>query len=168
MADSKPTYPVGTIAKLLLITERRVQQLTKDGVIPKAERGRYELAPAVQGYIRYLQDRNLKVDGAEVIDFNAERARKLKAEADIAELEAAKKRGEIATIEQVQRSVENAFAEVRANMRNIPSRLVTQLIGETNEVAMKEKMIDEIDLALTALSEGFDLDEDQDERPEEV
>ena len=168
MADSKPTYPVGTIAKLLLISERRVQQLTKEGVIPKADRGRYELAPAVQGYIRYLADRNLKVDGKEIIDFNAERARKLRAEADIAELEAARKRSEVATVSQVQRSVENAFAEVRANMRNIPSRLATQIVGEMNETVLKEKMLDEIDLALSALSEGFDLAEDEDEQPDEV
>lgn len=168
MSNSKPTYPVGTIAKLLLVSERRVQQLTKEGVIPKADRGRYELAPAVQGYIRYLQDRNLKVDGKDIIDFNAERARKLRAEADIAEIEAATKRAEVATITQVQRSVENAFAEVRANMRNIPSRLATQILGENSETVLKQKILDEIDLALSALSEGFDLAEDEDEQPDEI
>lgn len=57
------TYPVSTIAKLLLLTDRRVQQLTEQGVIPKAERGRYELAPAVQGYVKFLRDRALNADG---------------------------------------------------------------------------------------------------------
>jgi hypothetical protein len=56
------TYPVSTIAKLLLLTERRVQQLTEQNIIPKAERGRYELAPAVQGYIKFLRDRALGGD----------------------------------------------------------------------------------------------------------
>lgn len=45
-STAAPTYPVATIAKLLLLSDRRVQQLTKEGVIPKEERGRYELAPA--------------------------------------------------------------------------------------------------------------------------
>jgi phage terminase Nu1 subunit (DNA packaging protein) len=168
MSESKPTYPVGTIARLLLMSERRVQQLTKEGVIPKADRGRYELAPAVQGYIRYLQDRNLKVDGNTLIDVNAERARKIRAEADIAELEAAKKRGETATIKQVQRTVENAFAEVRAHMRNIPNRIVTQIIGESDESLMKGKILSEIDNALLSISDGFDLLEDDDEQSSEI
>ena len=36
------TQPIAVIAKLLDLTERRVQQLSREGVIPKAERGRYE------------------------------------------------------------------------------------------------------------------------------
>ena len=63
--SSAATYPVSTIAKLLMLTERRVQQLTADGVIPKPERGRYELIPAVQGYIKYLRARTL---GADALD----------------------------------------------------------------------------------------------------
>ena len=58
MAQETPSYPLSTIAKLLLLSEQRVVQLTKDGFIPSFEKGRYELAPAVQGYIRYLQDHN--------------------------------------------------------------------------------------------------------------
>ena len=56
-SSGNPTYPVSVIAKLLKLTERRVQQLSKEGVIPKAEHGRYELAAAVQGYVGYLQER---------------------------------------------------------------------------------------------------------------
>lgn len=62
MSAAVATYPVSTIAKLLLLTERRVQQLTEQNIIPKAERGRYELAPAVQGYIKFLRDRALGGD----------------------------------------------------------------------------------------------------------
>ena len=54
---SEQTYPVSTIAKLLILTERQVQSLAKDGVLPKAERGRYVLVPVVQSYIRYLRER---------------------------------------------------------------------------------------------------------------
>jgi len=34
-----PTYPAATMAKLLLLTPRRLQQLVTEGVIPKVERG---------------------------------------------------------------------------------------------------------------------------------
>jgi phage terminase Nu1 subunit (DNA packaging protein) len=83
-----PTYPVGTIAKLLMLTDRRVQQLSKEGVIPKADRGRYELAPAVQGYIRYLQSLDVGPGEGEegAINYQSEKARRMRADADLKEM----------------------------------------------------------------------------------
>ena len=49
------TYNVETIAQILDLTPRRVQQFANEGYIPRASRGRYHLLPAVQGYIRYLR-----------------------------------------------------------------------------------------------------------------
>ena len=158
MADAA-TYPVGTIAKLLMISERRVQQLTKDGVIPKSERGRYELAPAVQGYIKFLSDRNLKVDGNVVIDFNAEKARKTKAEADLAEMEAAKTKGDLVLLRDVERGLEYAFAEIKTNLRSVPSRVVGRIVGETEEHKIKEAILDEIDNVLDSLAKNIDFDQ---------
>ena len=48
-------YPTEVIANLFGVTERRVEQLTKKRIIPKAGRGLYDLASTVQAYIRYLQ-----------------------------------------------------------------------------------------------------------------
>ena len=59
---STTTYPIATIAMLLMCTPRWVQHLSREGVIPKAERGHYELVPAVQGYIKYLRDRTIGAD----------------------------------------------------------------------------------------------------------
>ena len=52
-------YPTRTIAKLFGVTDRHIQQLTKDGVLPATEtpNGRqYDLVPTIQAYIRYLRD----------------------------------------------------------------------------------------------------------------
>jgi phage terminase Nu1 subunit (DNA packaging protein) len=148
-----PTYPVSTIAKLLMLSDRRVQQLTKEGVIPKAERGRYELAPAVQGYIRYLQERSLRSDQSP-IDYHMEKARLTKAQADREEVEAAKAMGEVVSVKQVETNLANLFAEVRANFRNIPDRVVSALIGSTDEREVKAVLLREIDLVLDALAES--------------
>lgn len=153
MMAKAPTYPVATIAKLLMLSDRRVQQLTKDGVIPKAERGRYELAPAVQGYIRFLQERSLRSDTSP-IDYHAEKARLTKAQADSAEIEAAKARQEVASVATVERNLSGLFAEVRTNLRNIPDRVVSSLIWMTDEREFKAVLLREIDLALTALAES--------------
>ena len=59
---AQATYSLDVIAKLLDISPRRVQQLSSDGVIPRASRGKYELVPAVQGYIRFLRGRAINAD----------------------------------------------------------------------------------------------------------
>ena len=163
--STAPTYPVATIAKLLMLSDRRVQQLTKEGVIPKAERGRYELAPAVQGYIRYLQERSLRSDQSP-IDYHTEKARLTKAQADRAEAETAKITGEVVSVRQVERNLATLFAEVTANMRNIPTRVASALVGNTDEREVKAVLLREIDSVLTALADSdilIELSDDEED-----
>ena len=89
---SSATQPIGVIARLLDLSERRVQQLSREGVIPKAERGQYDLIGSVRGYVRYLRDQATKAQ-AGAPDYAAERARFIRARADLAEMEAEAKRG---------------------------------------------------------------------------
>ena len=42
-------HKVAVIARFLNLTERRVQQLARDGIIPKAEKGKYDLVRCVAG-----------------------------------------------------------------------------------------------------------------------
>jgi phage terminase Nu1 subunit (DNA packaging protein) len=150
-----PTYPAKTIAKLLMLTERRVQQLSKDGVIPKAERGRYELAPAVQGYIRFLQDRMAgNASQVDSIDYHKEKARKIKAEADMAEIEAKKRRAEAIDAQEVKRAWQLILGEVRANMiGTTPARIAQLIRGLDNETEIKRIVREEIELAMKVASE---------------
>lgn len=48
-------YSKETMSTLMNISERRLEQLSKKKIIPKAGRGVYDLGPTVQAYIRYLQ-----------------------------------------------------------------------------------------------------------------
>lgn len=93
--------------------------------------------------------------------------RKLAAETGLAELELAQARSLVAPLDQVERMVSRAFAEVRAGLRNIPSRVVSQLIGETNERTFKKVLLDEIDQALEALSNA-DLSDAEDEADQDA
>ena len=52
---SQGLYPKETIANLLNVSERRIEQLVKQRIIPKAGRGVFDLGPTVQAYVRYLQ-----------------------------------------------------------------------------------------------------------------
>lgn len=98
---SAATQPIGVIAKLLDLSERRVQQLSREGVIPKAERGQYDLIGSVRGYVRYLRDQALKSQ-AGAPDYMAERARFIRARADIAEMEAQEKRLSLIAADQIE------------------------------------------------------------------
>lgn len=167
MADAgTPTYPVKTIAALLRLTERRVQQLSKEGVIPKAERGRYELAPAVQGYIAYLQDRLAPREGdddPDRIDYHVEKARKTKAEADIAEMEAAKMRGNLVDAIEMKDALELVMSEVKTKLlNNAPTRIAARTKTEKKEASIKAIAKEEISASLRALAstDPADLVED--------
>ena len=52
---SQGLYSKETIANLLNVSERRIEQLVKQRIIPKAGRGVFDLGPTVQAYVRYLQ-----------------------------------------------------------------------------------------------------------------
>lgn len=80
--------------------------------------------------------------------------RKLAAETMLAELELAQAKKAVAPIDQVERMVSGAFAQVRAAVRNIPERTVAQLIGETDERRFKSVLLEEIDQTLEALAGG--------------
>ena len=87
---------VGTLGKLLDLTDRRIQQLAAEGVIPKAERGRYPFVGAIQGYVRYLQER---VSGdRSTSDLSTERARLAREQADKVAMANAVTRRELAPV----------------------------------------------------------------------
>ena len=108
--------PIAVIARLLDLSERRIQQLSREGVIPKAERGQYDLVGAVRGYVAYLRDLAVKAQ-AVAPDFGTERARLIKAKADLAEMEADGRRGELLPADAVEAAWTAVLARLRARLR---------------------------------------------------
>lgn len=105
--------------------------------------------------------------GETLADESELKRRKLAAETEKAELELAKVKGEVAPLDQVERAVAKAFAEVRAGMRNLPQRTVSMLIGETDERRLKSVLMGEIDEVLKSLNavsllDGYDEESDGD------
>ena len=74
--------------------------------------------------------------------------RKLQAETTRAELELAKAKAEVAPVREFERAQAAAFAQIRANIMNVPQRAVLQLLGETDETQFKEILRAELTLAL--------------------
>lgn len=101
--------------------------------------------------------------GTTLADENQLKRRKLAAEAERAELEVAKAKGEVAPVREFERAQAAAMAAIRTNLRNVPGRAVLQLLGCTDENDFKQKLMAEIDLALVTAAEAeLDLGEDED------
>lgn len=150
MADQ--TFPLDTIAKLLDLTPQRVLQLVKEGVIPKKDRGRYELVPVVRGYIKYLRERGLRAD-VHGDDYNAHRTRLTKVKADLAEMEKAQIEEQLIPAADV----EAAWVEVAQNMRQkllaFPQRVAPEVYAAEKLVEVKSILKDNIYDALQEISD---------------
>ena len=118
------------VARLLDLSERRVQQLSREGVIPKAERGQYDLIGSVRGYVRYLRDQALKAQ-AGAPDYAAERARFIRARADLAEMEAEEKRHSLIAAEQIEAAWIAVLALLRTRLLALPDRLAPQAFEQS-------------------------------------
>jgi len=120
------------LAKFLNVSERRVQQLAKDGM-PRAasgQRGQYNLLVCASWYIRFLQravERRRNPDGPPGID--AERARLAGVNADIRELELAQLRGELVEVEAIGKLWDKAIERLRARMLASVGDLAVQCVG---------------------------------------
>lgn len=163
------TYPVAVISKLLDLTPRRIRQLVDEGVIQRAEKGRYELVSSVRGYIRYLRDRAIGADALPDESARASRARLLKAQAEAQEMENAKNRGYLLSVAMIERAWAEMAASFKARILSIPGKAAPQVVScnSISEVkAVLERMVFE---ALDELSRGdYSRGEDSDQESSPV
>ncbi|WP_375571268.1 terminase small subunit, Nu1 [Seohaeicola saemankumensis] len=161
---STATQPIGVIARLLDLSERRIQQLSREGVIPKAERGQYDLIGSVRGYVRYLRDQALKAQ-AGAPDYAAERARFIRARADLAEMEAEEKRRSLIAAEQIEAAWIAVLALLRTRLLALPDRLAPQAfeqstVGDTRNLirAAIREVLDDLAQPDIELEADIDLE----------
>lgn len=140
------TCSVGEIAELLNLTPRRVQQLVQEGVIPKAARGRYDLAASVGAYVAHLQGQ--LGDGKAPHNLSAQRARLAAAQADKAEMELAARRGELVDVGRAVELLTKVVSAVRARVLALPADAVPRLKGKRRADEMRAVLQDLTDECL--------------------
>jgi phage terminase Nu1 subunit (DNA packaging protein) len=98
--------PVAHLAQYLDLTERRVQQLVNEGVIPKPEAKLYRFLECVKGYNAYLQQCAAgKAVSDEAKEKQSAQIGLLQAQRDSAQMELDKKRGALIPADQVREGV---------------------------------------------------------------
>ena len=137
MAEPKKNLQSSAIiARIFGVTERRVQQLAKEGIIPAASQRPYkfDLLPTVQTYIRYLSD---KVAGKEqkTVDNVQAEADKLRADADlkrikadIAEMQLKELEGQMHRSEDVEAMTNDLVYTIRSMIMALPGRLAMDVV----------------------------------------
>ena len=148
--ETKQAVRVEQIAQLFNLTVRRIQQLTQEGVlptIPTPQGRRYELAPTIQRYIKYLSDKAYGKSGRTDKEIQL-REEKLGVEIELKKIQSEyqKIRHDIATgdyirTEEVQLDYERFFATFKRFAVSLPSRLSGILAAhcEPMEVRVIEK-----------------------------
>lgn len=88
-----------------------------------------------------------KVQDEDAIDLRKKKAQMLRAELEVAEAMKL-----VAPIREFERAMAKMCAEIRSNVLNVPQRVVTQLVGCTDEAQFKVVLRAELVLALQAAS----------------
>lgn len=159
MAKSKneamgtPSLSATQLSSLFGVSEVTIYDLCKREVLVN-NNGRFDLVNSVRSYIAYIKSgASVRGNAKGALDYNAEKARLTKAQADLAEVNLAKAQGKVIEVEQVEINLANVFAEVRANMRNIPARVSSHLVGESDERVIRKRLLEEVDLVLEAIAD---------------
>ncbi len=148
MAEEKNNgfYRVEVIASLFGVTVRRVQQLTQEGIISTTkttEGNRYELAPTIQRYVKYLSD---KAYGKSRSEKEMElREQKLQAEVALKESQEKMHRlkteiasGKYIDIEEVKMDYSRFFVVFKRFALSLPSRMTGRISGLIEPMQVRE------------------------------
>jgi phage terminase Nu1 subunit (DNA packaging protein) len=154
-ADVALMVPVSTIAHALDVTPRRVQQLAAEGVIPKAERGRYPLIPVVRAYLAH--QRAAPEVGPGELDPAQERARKDRALAISAEIKNDIATGKVVLAEVAIASQVILCRKIKNKVEAIPSRAAPRGIACKTVAELHALLAREAELVLLELSDGDGL-----------
>ena len=145
-ANNKGYYKVDVIAQLFGVSVRRVQQLTQEGIISTVqtpEGRRYELAPTIQKYVKYLSDKAYGKSKSEV----EAQLKEQKMRADIALKESQgelhKLRTEIAagryiSVEEIKMDYSRFLVSFKKFAMSIPNRLAGRLMGFIDPVEVRK------------------------------
>jgi len=148
-----------TISKLLKLSDRRVQQLAKDGVLPKASRGEYDSIRCVHGYIDYLK--NINGQDGSPHDFLLHRNRLTKAKADLTEMEKAKTQGELIPKSEIRNTWLQLMSLLKSKLLSIPNKAAPYLVTTNNINEAKLILKERIYETLKEIAETNIADEQQ-------
>lgn len=144
-------YDVKAIARFLDVSERRVRQLRDEEVIAEVRPGLYDLIDTNHRYINYLRKRN--PESKEAIDYNAERAKLIRAKRKSEEYELQLKENRLHTSEDIETVMKDMLVNFKSRLMAIPAKLAPVLCKKTDRAEIFKLLKQHIDEALQELSD---------------
>ena len=144
-------YDAKAVARFLDVSERRVRQLRDEKVIAEARPGLYDLTETNHRYINFLRKRN--PESEEVIDYNTERAKLVRAKRKNEEYELQLKEHQLHATEEIEAVMTEMLINFKARLMAIPSKLAPTLCKKTDRAEIFKLLKGHIDEALLELSD---------------
>lgn len=139
------------IAAFRGIFTSQVRTKTKDGILVKNGRARWDVRASLQGYLSQLRDGAIRGGGQVPDELKAEKLRLAREQADKLEIANAA-RGDMVRAADVEREWANVLRDVRSTMLAVPSRVGSKLAHlSAHDVA---EIDSEIKAALEGLANG--------------
>ena len=139
------------LGRVLGISRASISNLTTDGVLPRADRGRFDLSACVQAYLRHKLV-NAKASDVTVQSLVAERSRLTKIKADAAEVEARKLAGELVPAADIEAAWLAVAGTVRTRLLLIPAKTAPRIVALKTAADAQALLRKEINAALSAIA----------------
>lgn len=143
-------YTVKAVALWLDLTESRVRQLQKEKIITEYRPGLYDLKTVTHEYINYLR-KNSPTETS--IDYNAERAKLVRAKREGQELELRVRRNELHESEEIEKVLTDMLIKFKTRLMTIPAKQSPILAKKTDQAEIFRLLKSALDEALDELSD---------------
>lgn len=142
---------------MMNVTPRRVQQLANEPGFPRAGKGLYDAGKCLMWYIRFLQDaiekKAVPTGDGSFSALTTDRARSIRADAEIKEIDLAERRGTLVRIEQVKKIFVDLVHMTKARVMATPPKIAQEVIGEESRVMVQAKVEKMLKAALNQLAD---------------
>ena len=142
-----------TVARVLGMSRQSVHKLVQKAIIQKDEHSRIDLFKAVPLYISYVRSGREAGERA-AADYNEEKARLTRAQADTAELALLEKSGVVIPADEAVLAWEAMLTNCKNKLLAIPSKAAPMLAAETDTAIVLDLLEDYVRDALTELQAG--------------
>lgn len=146
-------YDTKAIARFLDVTERRVRQLRDEKIITEIRPGLYDITKTNHNYINFLRKRN--PESEEIIDYNTERAKLVRAKRKNEEYELGLKECRLHESADIEIIMTDILINFKSRLMVIPSKLSPILSKKTDKTEIHGLLKEAVDEALNELS-NFD------------
>jgi phage terminase Nu1 subunit (DNA packaging protein) len=138
-----------TIGKACGVSRQRINNLVADGILPRADRGRFDLPSTVQAFFRHKYEK--AHDNADAKSLTSHRSRLARIKADQAEREAERESGELIPASEIESAWLAIANTVRTRVSLVPTKIAPRVVTGT-AVEAERLMQRELNAALAEIA----------------